>query len=264
MSAPGHAHKRVLVVDDNDSMRAILRAILRQEQYDVVGELADGRDFLATVKRLAPDIVCLDQNLPSEDGLSLLRALHNANPAIAVLMVTGSNNPALRKDALDAGVAGFLKKPFSQAQIVEELKNVSKVQQARQSVAPHPTPALSGKRVIVADDSLTMRGLLRKILENLGMQVVGEAPEGALAAELVAQHAPDMVCLDVEMPGTDGIEALRRIHAANPATHVIMVTSAADAHIVREAILLGAKGYILKPLQPEQIAKAVGKLFASS
>jgi two-component system chemotaxis response regulator CheY len=240
-------------------MRTVLCALLLQEGYNVVGEMANGDDFIPTVKRLTPDIVCLDQVMPGVEGLQLLRQLQAENSDIAVVMMTASADPAIRQKAVASGVAGFLKKPFSQEQIIEELKLVDHARRLLRKVEVQPNPHYSGLRVVLADDSKTMRQLLKTILAGLGLDIVGEANDGKQALALTTQHQPDLVCLDVEMPNMGGIDALAKIRAKYPQIKIIMVTGQADRNTVRQAASLGASGYILKPYLPEQVETALRK-----
>jgi CheY-like chemotaxis protein len=115
-------------------------------------------------------------------------------------------------------------------------------------------------RVVIADDSVTLRRLLRAILENMGLAVVGEAGDGQQAIDIALREKPDLVCLDVEMPVLDGLSALARLRTLAPALPVIMITSLSDRETVQQAAKSGARGYIVKPYQPEKVELAIRKL----
>ncbi|WP_292929939.1 response regulator [Nitrosomonas sp.] len=121
---------RILIVDDSISIRSVLRALLNNDDYEVVGELGNGVKLLATIAKLNPHIICLDNNLPDTDGLSLLNKIQVTYPHIAVVMITGSNNLELEHIAAEAGTAGFIYKPFSQEQIIKVLQKVAHAQRA--------------------------------------------------------------------------------------------------------------------------------------
>lgn len=113
---------RVLIVDDSLCMRSLLRALLKTAEYDVVGELCSGSKLLSTVGKLTPHVICLDYNLPDADGLVLLKEIHETYPNVAVVMITADENPGLEQRAVEAGSAGFIRKPFSQEQIIAAMK----------------------------------------------------------------------------------------------------------------------------------------------
>ncbi|MVA76375.1 response regulator [Auraticoccus sp. F435] len=112
-------------------------------------------------------------------------------------------------------------------------------------------------RVLVADDQELVRGGLRMILELAGIEVVGEAGDGARAAELAEQLLPEVVLMDVRMPGTDGIEGTRRIVAAGlPCRVVILTTFDLDQHVY-DALVAGAAGFLLKDASADRLVAAV-------
>jgi two-component system chemotaxis response regulator CheY len=253
---------KVLIVDDAKAMRTVLAALLAKNGYQVVGELEDGLRVAERVGQLQPDLVCLDFHMPGCDGLTVLKALQERYPEVAVVMLTGETSPTLRAAAAEAGAAGFLQKPFSPQQILSELRNVAAALQLLRNRAHDEVPDLvvGQPRVVIADDSTTLRRLLRVILEGSGLQVLAEACDGRQAVDLVRQHRPDLLCLDVEMPVLDGIAALSRIRAIAPELPVMMITSHADRDTVQRAAQQGARGYIVKPYQPDKVAEAIRRL----
>ncbi|ODT99634.1 MAG: DNA-binding response regulator [Pseudonocardia sp. SCN 72-86] len=112
-------------------------------------------------------------------------------------------------------------------------------------------------RVVVADDEPMVCAHLTTILGAAGIDVVGAAADGAEAVELVVRHGPDVVLMDLRMPGVDGIAATRRIVALpDPPTVVALTTFDGDAH-VRRALQAGAAGYLLKSTPPGELAGLV-------
>jgi two-component system, NarL family, response regulator LiaR len=118
-------------------------------------------------------------------------------------------------------------------------------------------------RVAIADDHAVVRQGLRTFLElQDGMDVVGEAADGEEAVALVERAAPDVVLLDLVMPRVDGLEAIRRIRERAPATRILVLTSFADDHTVLPAVRAGAAGYLLKDVQPPELADAIRTVHA--
>ena len=113
-------------------------------------------------------------------------------------------------------------------------------------------------RVVLADDHPVVRGGLRALLETLdGFEVVGEAADGAAAVREVQLTRPDVVLMDVRMPGMDGVEAARRIREATPGTAVLMLTMYDDDATVFTAMQAGARGYLLKGAEQGEIVAAI-------
>jgi DNA-binding NarL/FixJ family response regulator len=111
-------------------------------------------------------------------------------------------------------------------------------------------------RVVLVDDHALFRKGLVELLEKHDVDVVGEASDGASAVEVVRDAAPDIVLMDVSMPGGSGIEATMRVRAAAPTARVIMLTVSADERDVEDAICAGACGYVLKDAAVEEIVAA--------
>jgi DNA-binding NarL/FixJ family response regulator len=111
--------------------------------------------------------------------------------------------------------------------------------------------------VVLVDDHMLFRAGLREILEENGIRVAGEAASGGEAIDVIEQLAPDVVVMDINMPGISGVEATRRLTARAPQTAVVVLTiSAADADIM-EAMMAGAAGYLLKDASVEELVGGV-------
>ncbi len=110
--------------------------------------------------------------------------------------------------------------------------------------------------VLVDDHDLFRRGL-RDLLQEHGFEIVGEASSGEEAIELAAEKIPDVILMDISMPGIGGVEAARRIRLGTPHTRVVMLTVSADDEVVDDAILAGASGYLLKGASIEVIISGI-------
>jgi DNA-binding NarL/FixJ family response regulator len=113
-------------------------------------------------------------------------------------------------------------------------------------------------RVLIADDHEVVRLGIGRLLENQpGIEVVAFANDGAEAVALCAEHAPDVILMDLEMPGVDGIEATRAITRGDDSARVVVLTSFADREHIAEAIDSGAVGYLLKDADPEELVAGI-------
>jgi DNA-binding NarL/FixJ family response regulator len=113
-------------------------------------------------------------------------------------------------------------------------------------------------RVLVADDHHVVRAGLEQLLgAAAGIEFAGAACDGAEAVALAATAKPDVVLMDLSMPGVDGIEATRRIVADAPATRVVVLTSFSDRERILEVLDAGAVGYLLKDAEPEDLIAGI-------
>lgn len=125
-------------------------------------------------------------------------------------------------------------------------------------------PADAPVRVVLVDDQPLLREGIATILDaQPGIAVVGQAATGAEALEVVAATEPDVVCMDVEMPGMDGLEATRRIIASTPeAPRILVLTTFNRDDYLLAALRAGASGFLLKTTRPEQLADAIRSVAA--
>jgi two-component system, chemotaxis family, chemotaxis protein CheY len=118
-------------------------------------------------------------------------------------------------------------------------------------------------RLLVVDDAMIMRKLIRDVAIEAGWEVVGEAPNGAEAVALYEKLRPDLVTMDLVMPVMGGNEALRRIRAADPDARVVVVTALDQKQTLTESIRDGALDFIVKPFDRERIIGFLKKVRAS-
>ncbi|MGP3918115.1 response regulator [Nonomuraea sp. 10N515B] len=118
-------------------------------------------------------------------------------------------------------------------------------------------------RVLVADDQALVRAGVRMLLQAAGgMEVVGEAEDGAEAVRLADRHVPDVILMDLRMPRVDGLEAIKRVLAARPASRIVVLTTFAEDANVYAALRAGAVGFLVKDDEPERMVEAVRRAAA--
>ena len=116
------------------------------------------------------------------------------------------------------------------------------------------------KNILICDDAAFMRMMIKDILTKNGYNIVGEAENGAKAVEKYAELKPDLVLMDITMPEMDGIEALKKIKAADANASIVMCSAMGQQAMVIESIQSGAKDFIVKPFQADRVLEAVQKV----
>jgi two-component system, chemotaxis family, chemotaxis protein CheY len=121
---------------------------------------------------------------------------------------------------------------------------------------------MTGK-VLIVDDAAFMRAVLKGILVQQGLEVIGEAENGKVAIEKYRTLKPDLVTMDITMPVMEGVEAVRRIVELDPSAKVVMCSAMGQQAIVVDAIRAGAKDFVIKPFHPERVVQAVCSVLGS-
>lgn len=112
-------------------------------------------------------------------------------------------------------------------------------------------------KILIVDDAAFMRMMLTDIFVKEGYKIAGEAENGEDAVELYKKLKPDLVTMDIVMPGAGGITAIKHILKKDPEAKIIVVSALGQKALVKEAIEAGAKGFVVKPFQPEKVIEEV-------
>lgn len=123
--------------------------------------------------------------------------------------------------------------------------------------SPESSDTTAEVSAVLVDDHDLFRGGLKEILQDQGVNVVGEASNGEDGVELVAELAPDVVVMDLNMPGIGGVEATRQVASRMPATSVLVLTISSDDDSIMQAMMAGASGYMLKDASVEELTAGI-------
>ena len=118
-------------------------------------------------------------------------------------------------------------------------------------------------RILIVDDALFMRKKLRKILEDNHFTVVGEADNGQDALALTASLNPDIVTMDITMPGVDGVTSLKAIKKLKPDMKVIMISALGHKSKIMDSLKSGACDFVIKPFVPERVVEVMTRMTAN-
>ena len=113
---------RILVVDDAAFMRMMIKDILEKNDFEVVGEAADGNEAIEKYKELRPDLVTMDITMPEMDGITALKEIKTIDPSAKIIMCSAMGQQAMVIDAIQAGAKDFIVKPFQADRVIEAIK----------------------------------------------------------------------------------------------------------------------------------------------
>ena len=119
------------------------------------------------------------------------------------------------------------------------------------------------KKILVVDDALFMRKMLKDILSEAGYDVVGEAEDGEDGYYKYKEVMPDLVTMDITMPNTNGLEGAKRIVAEFPEANILMCSAMGQRNMLVDSVISGAKGFIVKPFNRENVIAAVQKIIGT-
>jgi len=248
----------ILVIDDERMVCDLLRAVFSRYGHEVLTAF-DGRNGLALFEQYRPRFTLLDLRMPGMNGIEVLTRIRALDPRAAVIVLTGAGSADLENQARQMAVTDFLSKGLSLEALVGTVERVMQ-QPAKPPASPSqstdapkaPSHSQKAGSILVVDDEPPIRELLRKFLSARDYQV-RVAPDGQQALALVDQKSPDIIVLDVHMPGMNGIEVLRRLRAKNYAGGVIFLTSSQDETLLQEGLELGSVDILGKPVDLERL-----------
>lgn len=238
--------KTALIVDSSRLVRCVLKQMLSELGLQTVAEAADAPSGIDAFKQHKPDLVTLDTFLAQDSWQEAIKNMRSLDAAAKILVVTESAQGDVSKRAFELGAAAAVCKPVPIASLKEALDKLR----------PAAAPAVK-KRCLIVDDSKMMRQMVRGLIEAEGLEVVGEAADVADGIMAFAKYKPDLVTLDLIMPGGSGADVLRNIIAQDAQAKVIMVTSVTQAQISAELSAGGAAAILNKPLTKEGLQAAL-------
>jgi signal transduction histidine kinase/DNA-binding response OmpR family regulator/HPt (histidine-containing phosphotransfer) domain-containing protein len=269
-----HHELRVLVVDDSANSREILNDLLVLLGYAPVVE-ASGAAGLAELRRAAGvghpyHLLLLDWRMPGMDGFDVVRRLRDdplPGAAPAILLVTAYGDEEIVREAAKQGLAGCLAKPVSASTLLDAINGACGPQRgvaaqaapAAVDAAPAargaPPAALRGRRVLLVEDNELNRFVATELLGDVAGMDVTLAGNGQEALDRLRDATFDLVLMDIQMPGMDGLEATRLIrsdvqHARLP---VIAMTAHAMAGDRDKSRAAGMNDHVSKPFEPAQL-----------
>ncbi len=286
--------KLLLVDDEEDYVRTMAE---RMEMRDVGSRVAlSGEEALRMVEEDAPDVMVLDLRMPGINGMEVLERVKQEHPQMQVIILTGHGSEREEEEARRLGAFQYLQKPADTSELLSTVrsawaKGIQFLKESREGFertmsaaalaegglpemaqqgarAPSQADASaedtaeqvdgSGKalKVLFVDDE---EDFVRTMAERMEMRDLGGeiALSGQEALQMLEDDVPDVMVLDLRMPGIDGMEVLRRVKNSLPQIEVIIMTGHGSDQDEAEARRLGAYDYLRKPVDIEQLMETV-------
>jgi DNA-binding response OmpR family regulator len=251
---------KILVIDDDGIVRDALSVFLLREGHKVTA-VADGMNGVQAFKADIPDLVVLDRALPGLSGSGVFEEIRKVSTTVPIIVLTGHDDPEEGRIYIKHGAAAFLSKGDGLSKVLVEIDRVlgpaagpAVISAARPAAVPAPAPGPA--LILIAEDDEGMRGVLKRCLTEAGYSVI-TAPDGLTAERLAREHKPDLVLLDIFMPGKNGVEVLETLTRELPDTGVVMISGNDDEAIAKDCLIKGAFDYIPKPPNMEALEALV-------
>jgi CheY-like chemotaxis protein len=215
---------------------------------------------LTLFRQHAPRVTILDLRMPEMDGLTVLKEIRAYDPHAPVIILGGGATEVQENQARGLRVTDFIRKGLSLDVLVECVNRVVqlpvKAVHAPSGLAGSPAVADTGETILVVDDEPLVRDLLVQFLSLRGYRALG-VKDGAEALSMVEQAPPDLILLDLFMPGMDGVEVLRQLRQREYTGGVIIITGSHDEERLDEAWALGPQEVIGKPIDLERLLTSI-------
>ncbi|MBI2297865.1 MAG: response regulator, partial [Armatimonadetes bacterium] len=241
---------RVLVVDDDQSARRILRWILESAGCRIVTEVASGEHAVGAFLETMPELTFLDVHLPIRDGLSILRGIKEVDPDAHVILISADADSAVVRQAVELGAAGYVLKPLDRGRVLGLVARLT----AREAVNEQK---LRRPRVLLVEDHEPFRAVLRLAVGDAGCTLVGEAADARQAVAAAERLGPDLAVVDLGLPDAGGMQAVVEMQKAAPDMRLVVATSVSDGTTVAQALAMGVTGYLVKPYGRTKAAAAI-------
>lgn len=241
--------KNMLVIDvDPVLMNTLVDIFIKEGFTRAIGATPD-QDLSEIIRRKKPNVILLNINIAGEDSFEILSKIKAVDPIVDIIMFAEQGDVKLAERALQMGACSYVVKSDSISETAKKAIDAAH----KSMISVHAKPDMN---ILVVDDSKMDTAIVEKYLtsENYNCFVINDAREVLRAVRSVK---PQLIFLDIVMPGIDGIELLKQIKAVEEGIKIVMISGISDTQICSEAIRSGASGYITKPFSLQQLGVAI-------
>jgi len=250
---------KILIVDDDQMNCDLLQTVFMRHGYQVI-TTTSGREGLNLFRKHTPRITLLDLRMPEMDGLTVLKEIRAIDPEAPVIILGGGATEVQENQARSLRVTDFIRRGLSLDILVEAVHRVSQMPAKVNPTPVSPIPPFAGQEtaesVLVVDDDPLVRDLLVQFLSLRGYRTLG-VKDGYEALRVVEEAAPDLMLLDMVMPGLSGIDVLKALREKEYPGGVIIMTGSHNEEMLEEAWSLGPQEVLGKPIALDRLLTAI-------
>jgi polar amino acid transport system substrate-binding protein len=252
---------KVLLVDDNAMAVSVLTDMLESMTFKVTSANS-GKDALICLKEnhIKYDLVLIDWRMPDMDGCDTAKLIGKeyGDQRPIIIMMTAYGRDILEQQICDDYLDGLLVKPLTPSQLFDAIINAYDIKNIEGSTsiisATQQTMEPLNGRILLVEDSEINQLVAKELLEQMGLEV-DTVNDGLKAIEYIKQQHPDLILMDIQMPGMDGYETTHKIREMSDKTSLPIFAMTANAMVgdAEKSIAAGMNGHISKPVDPDEL-----------
>jgi len=250
------SQKRILIVEDNLELIHVLTTLFRGHGYAVVSA-ADAASAVREALKTKPDLILLDLGLPGGDGFVVMERVKALIPltAVPIVILSALDTDENEQRARQQGATAFLRKPFDNKSLLEA---VQRALGESQDAAPEPAGVSKENKILIVDDNLEFLKVLNTLFKNNGYTVF-LASDAISCMSLARKTRPDVVLLDLGLPGGDGFVVMDRLRSQVDLMDIpiIVLTALDTAENEKRARDAGVAHFLRKPIDNDELLRVV-------
>jgi len=253
---------KILIVDDERVFCDMLKALMKNHGHEVFAAYG-GPEAIALFAQHRPQFTLLDLHMPDMDGIETLRQIRAIDQHAAVMILTAWGTVELEQQARRLGVIDFLSKSLSLDTIIASMERGLKPPAPPPIIAalpldkqPDPPSISDTDAVFLVEWDIATRKTFVQVLGQYGI-TIKSAQDGPTLLHMLSKQRPQLVALDMDVPGLNGLDMLQKIRETQYSGGIIIMTDRQDERLLKEAIALGSIDILGKPVAPERLMLAI-------